>query len=217
MKTTACILALIALPRFAIAQDSLAANGPSIDSIRSAWTPTEVRNRSGSTPTQLDSPTVIRFRDGRSFQTGLYRVEFQGLLIGHQRTFVVLSGRACTECDANISLYILNPLGPPAREAMVHRYWMAGRETDRQTGKLIRSSRGFVGHCLADLNEVVATYDSLVDGAGHWHTGLFVARIVADTIAPELRIPPPLISNTLTFVQAGQCREIAGMTQSSEP
>ncbi|PYO89725.1 MAG: hypothetical protein DMD58_08490 [Gemmatimonadetes bacterium] len=63
----------------------------------------------------------------------------------------------------------------------------------------------------------VVWYDSLLSDDGKWATGLAVVRIVADTVAAELRRPAPSPSVTLQRVLAGVCREIPGIDQSSEP
>lgn len=73
----------------------------------------------------------------------------------------------------------------------------------------------FIGHCLPDLNDSVIFYDSLADASGRWLSFLSVAHLVAGTVADEL-IPPPLISETLRLSRAGECREIAGIDETSE-
>ena len=82
---------------------------------------------------------------------------------------------------------------------------------------MIRKSRTFIGDCLQDVISGVVWYDSLLSDTGKWATGLAVVRIVADTVAAELRRPAPSPSLTLTRVRTGTCREIPGIDQSSEP
>jgi len=187
------------------------------DSLRAAWTPESITVDRPHGPTGLDSPAVIRFHNGQRFATGLYNAKFLGILPSSKTPYVVLSGRGCDECDANISIYILSPLGPPVREATTDRYWSPGQETDRETGKIIRKSRAFIGHCLPDPTDAIIWYDNLASDQGPWRTGLSLVRIVADTVASELRTPPPSISATLRLVGLGACREIPGLAESSEP
>jgi hypothetical protein len=156
------------------------------------------------------------FRNGRRFATGLWEVAFHGLLAHERAPYVVLTGRGCTECDADISLYILSPLAPPSTE-MGRRYWAPGVVRDFATHKVIRRSRGFVGRCLTAPWDAVLTFDSLVDAAGKWHAGLFIGRIIGDSIADSLQVPPPPISQTLARVRTGTCHEIRGVAQNSEP
>jgi hypothetical protein len=211
------ILLLIASSSRGVAQGPApAAARASADSVRAAWVPKQVLNRTSVASLGVDSPSIIVFRNGRRFQTGLFQVEFQGLLLASPVPYVVLTGRGCTECDANISLYILSPVGGPA-EATTRRLWAPGHETDRESRKVIRSSQAFVGQCLPGLGDVLLTYDSIIDTARQWHSGLFIAQIVADTVARELRIPPPPIATTVATVKAGRCRQIAGIDQESEP
>lgn len=165
----------------------------------------------------LRAATVIRFRNGQRFATGLYDVTFLGTLPARPAPYLVLSGRGCTECDANISIYFLSPFGPRVSEASTDRYWSPGQETDPNTRRVIRKSRAFIGNCLPDLINGVVWYDSLLFEDGKWETGLAVVRIVADTVAAELRRPAPAPSHTLARVRARACRELPRIDQSSEP
>src|SRR5712691_10681761 len=115
MRTAAWIILLVGLPWPAPGQvpSPSRATLTSVDSTRAGWIPIQIHNRSPSTATEVDSPSVIYFHNGKRFQTGLFQVQFQGLLPTSGTPYLVLSGRGCTECDANITLYILSPVGPP--------------------------------------------------------------------------------------------------------
>src|SRR5206468_4021991 len=90
------------------------------DSMRAAWSPERIISE--HMPNGLDSAATIQFHNGRRFVTGLYDVKFLGLLPSRAAPYVVLSGRGCQECDANISIYVLSPLGPRVFEATTTRY-----------------------------------------------------------------------------------------------
>jgi hypothetical protein len=182
-----------------------------------AWAPESLLPERTPGRGGLPAPIAIRFHNGQRFATGLYDVTVLGILPARRAPYLVLSGRGCTECDANISIYFLSPLGPRASEASTDRYWSPGRETDPDTRTVIRKSRAFIGNCLQDVISGVLWYDSLLSDDGKWATGLAVVRIVADTVAAELRRPAPSPSVTLQRVRAGVCREIPGIDQSSEP
>ena len=182
-----------------------------------AWAPESLLPERSPGRGRLPAPIVIRFHNGQRFATGLYEVTFLGTLPARPAPYLVLSGRGCTDCDANISVYFLSPLGPRASEAITDRYWSPGQETDPSTGTVIRKSRAFIGNCLQDVISGVVWYDSLLSDKGDWATGLAVVRIVADTVAAELRRPAPSPSLTLQRVRTGVCREIPGINQSSEP
>ena len=190
---------------------------PSADSLRTAWAPESITHGRPERRAGLDSSAVIRFHNGARFATGLWEVTFLGILPSRKAPYVVLRGRGCTGCDANLSIYVLNPVGPPVTEATTTRYWTSGREKDRETGKFIRKSRAFIGQCLPDSNEGVIWYDSLADDHGGWQSGLSRAQIVADTVASDLRIPPPAIRATLELVRLGKCREIPSTDELNEP
>ena len=182
-----------------------------------AWAPESLAPERPPGRGGLPAPIAIRFHNGKRFATGLYDVTFLGILPARPAPYLVLSGRGCTECDANISIYFLSPLGPRVSEGTTDRYWGPGRETDPETRTVIRKSRTFIGNCLQDVISGVVWYDSLLSDTGKWATGLAVVRIVADTVAAELRRPAPSPSLTLTRVRTGTCREIPGIDQSSEP
>ena len=197
-----------------LAQQPLAPRAANRDA---AWAPESLLPERTPGRGGLPAPIAIRFQNGKRFATGLYDVTFLGILAAHPVPYLVLSGRGCTECDANISIYFLSPLGPRVSEASTDRYWSPGRETDPDTRTVIRKSRAFIGNCLQDVISGVIWYDSLLSDEGKWATGLAVVRIVADTVAAELRRPAPSSSLTLTRVRTGACREIPGIDQSSEP
>ncbi len=218
MRAPAFILLLVGWPWPGTSQKppSTPARPVPTDTVREQWTPSQIQNRPGVAG-GLDSPTVIHFPNGRTFHTGLFQVTFWGLLATSRTPYLVLSGRGCTGCDANISVYILSPTGPPSEEGTARRFWISGHETDLETRKLIRTSRGFVGRCLPASSDAFVSYDSILDGAGNWHSGLFIASVVADTIAEELRTPPPPIAATIALVRSRHCRAIPAINQSSEP
>jgi len=214
MKLAALFLLLSGLRSPCLAQQPPAPRAANRDA---AWAPESLLPERAPGRGGLPAPIVIRFNNGKRFATGLYDVTFLGILPARPAPFLVLSGRGCTECDANISVYFLSPLGPRVSEASTDRYWSPGRETDPDTRTVIRKSRAFIGNCLQDVSSGVVWYDSLLSDTGKWATGLAVVRIVADTVAAELRRPAPSPSLTLTRVRTGACREIPGIDQSSEP
>ena len=187
---------------------------PRVDSIQAAWTPSAIEAPPPATHYVSESPATIRFHNGVRFQSGVYQARFLGLLPSTSIPYVVLSGRGCTDCDANIAIYVLSPVGPPVNEATTRRFWYPGHETDMQ-GQPVRSSRAFIGRCLPHSDEALIWYDSVYI-EGQWHESLTYLHVAGDSVSFELR-PVPALKSTLQFVGHGSCREIAGIEQTSEP
>lgn len=196
------------------AQRPPARSAPPTDSLRAAWTPVSIVVQQ---PPRPNSTAIIRFRNGQQFGTGLYDVTFLGTLLSGKAPYVVLSGRGCTGCDANVSIHIISPLGSRVADTTTAFDRSPGREIDRETGKVVRKSRMFIGHCLPDLNDGVIQYDSIAHPSGRWLYALSVAHVVADTVASDLHIPPPPIVETMRLSRSGECQEIAGTDQVGEP
>lgn len=111
MKRALLHFLLLSASTPASAQRPPARSAPPSDSLRAAWTLESIVVQQPPSPNRLTSPAIIRFRNGQQFATGLYDMTFLGTLLSGKAPYVVLSGRGCTGCEANVSIYILSPLG----------------------------------------------------------------------------------------------------------
>jgi hypothetical protein len=166
-------------------------------------------------------PSVLILDDGSRLQTMLFEVRVLGTLkTVREKLYLVLAGRGCRECDANISIYIHSPGdGSMRNEATQPRYSYPGRETSYEDGKTVLfEARAFLGDCLPAHDNAVVWYEGFRTEAGLWVSGVFVATVRNDELK-NIRLEPPLprVSETLQRVRTGRCREIKGIERHSEP
>jgi hypothetical protein len=168
-----------------------------------------------------EKPSALVFKDGSRFQTALFEVRVLGMLRTERKApFVVLEGRGCTECDANTSIYIHSPSDGAMRgEGSQPRYAYPGREVSPEDNKtVLYEARAFLGDCLPGSDNAVIWYERGRTKLGAWQTGVFVVAVHKDALTERrLGNPLPSVSETLSRVAAGQCRELPGVERHSEP
>jgi hypothetical protein len=128
---------------------------------------------------------------------------------------VLLSGRSCTECDENRSLYLV-PLA--YRDGKLLRYDYPGKLIDRDNGKTVQRVRGFYGDCAGTAKDSVVLMLSFKGADGHWHRTNSV--LYPSDIPGQLENPLELKATRAAIeqrVKAGACHELPGLTQRSEP
>lgn len=167
-----------------------------------------------------DRVSVLVLRDGSRFETTLFEVTLLSALrtVG-KKPYLVMSGRGCTNCDANISIYVHSPSdGPMGDEATQARFAYPGRVLSYMDGSPIFESRMFIGDCLPAYPNGVVWYQRARGDNGTWTEAVFVLYVRADTLAQAvLRSALPSVSETLQRVAVGSCREVPGVAMTSEP
>lgn len=151
----------------------------------------------------------IVFKDGGKFETNLYDLKYIGQLSAKNKApFLILSGRSCTDCDENISLYIHSPSdGPMPNELNLPRYNYPGREYDYMTQKLVFESRMF-------YNDSGAFWvQKGMNDKGQIDSSIFSVEVNADTLR---EITEPFVQKKLDTL-ISHCTELPGMNFSSEP
>ena len=82
--------------------------------------------------TGKDGIGTLVFPDCTRFETTLYHLKVIGKLnAAHKLPYFILSGVGCTECDANVAIYIHSPsIGPMHGEGSQQRFYCPGQESD---------------------------------------------------------------------------------------
>jgi len=128
---------------------------------------------------------------------------------------VLVSGRSCTECDENRSLYLV-PLA--YREGKLLRYDYPGKLIDRDSGKIAQRVRGFYGACAGTAKDSLVLMLSFKGADGHWHQ---TNSVLYPSDMPGHMENPLELKTTQTAIEqrvkAGACHELPGLTQRSEP
>ncbi len=163
---------------------------------------------------------TIVFSNGYEFETTLYELKYIGQLkAATKMPYLIMSGRGCQECDANICIYIHSPSdGAMLGDEGQTRYTHPGHELDYETDSLVYESRAFFGHVLPAVNQGVIWYEKYMTDKSSFEKSVFLVQVrgnnlVDTTYADSL----PDISVTLKLAKQGECKEIAGMEQTTEP
>src|ERR1043166_3621001 len=84
-----------------------------------------------------DMPSVLVFSDGSRFETTLFDVRVLGALrTSYKAPYIVLAGRGCIQCDANISIYIHSPSDGAMRDQGTQpRFTYPGHELSYVDGR----------------------------------------------------------------------------------
>jgi hypothetical protein len=162
---------------------------------------------------------ILEWPDGRRFVTTLVGVRVIGQLPAATKSpFLVLAGRGCTDCDANVSIYIHSPSdGPMKPEAAQPRDSYPGKLSSYLDGTLLSESRMFWGRCLSGRAAGVIWYQREKQEDGTWKPSVYFVEIVGDNLQSGFLNPQPAIRTTLDRVGSGECRELPGHNMTSEP
>lgn len=160
----------------------------------------------------------LLFKNGKKFDTGLYELKYiASLPNGDKAPYLILSGRDCDECDANVSIYIYSQAnGKLGAQAGANSYQYPGKERDIETHKLDYSSRAFYGEVLKGTIGVI-WYEKRILENEKWGDFIFLIKIV-NGLKKEVHLTDKkLITETLQLLKEKRCKEIAGMNYTSEP
>ncbi|GAB3932849.1 hypothetical protein [Mucilaginibacter myungsuensis] len=157
----------------------------------------------------------VYFKNNKSFTTNLYDLEYIGQLsAGTKAPFLILAGRQCKECDANISIYVWSPDdGPMKGEAEQVRYSYPGGMTDIVNGSTVFESRMFYGKCLpGNADQVIWLQKDLIEGSGYKYSKITLS-VVNGQVQEEIKvIDVSTFENDLP-----KCKELPGVTTTEEP
>jgi len=173
----------------------------------------------GTAEDLVEGPNIIHFQNGKKLETKLYAVKVISTLSAKSRApFLIISGRGCRGCDANISLYFHSPDdGPMKGEAYQPRYSYPGKEFYYMDGKLLSEHRFFFGECLSNMAEAAVWFQNDFD-EGKEKKFVFIVYVDEDTLIEQsIEYDLPNIEDTLNLVREGKCHEIEGEDRTSEP
>jgi hypothetical protein len=167
-----------------------------------------------------DRVGILKLPNGSQFETALYGMKTIGWLRTDKKLpYFILSGRTCTQCDENTSIYIHSPSdGPMKNEAEQRRFLYPGKETNYEDGSTLYEGRMFFGDCLASHPNAVVWFERSLRDDKKWHEDVFLAEVKGDDLSgEELHGELPKPSEAQDAVRRGKCRELPGIDRSSEP
>lgn len=167
-------------------------------------------------PLRRDS-SVLLFNTGDTLRTGLHRIRKVGEVKGGSATYVLLSGRHCTECDAEQALYVLRPDAGTVRTTDGLGSWhMPGRLLDGESGEAYYTAEVYCGEVFPDTVGVIWFEEQLLpDGQRKKNTTL----LRLDGPKPDTLVFFGEYRKSVTQKMAfnGRCRLLPGLDQTSAP
>ncbi len=160
---------------------------------------------------------VLHFRNGRRLVLDLFAVEFLGQLPrSHRAPVLILGGRPCTDCDAEMTVYAIPGDANAYGFATSGSYFYPG--TLGPGGGVSDTSsdyegRMFIGQCLAERQPVVVWFEKERDSTARWKPNVYRLAVAGDSATGAFVEPMPPLPNTLRAVQTGKCLEIPGIGQ----
>ena len=151
----------------------------------------------------------------RSWAAELHEVTVLGELPAERKApFFVLRARSCTECDANLTLYVHSPSdGPVGPEHEQERYTHPGVLLDPFVGDTLLVARTFLGEVEPGVQGLLWHLRER-DEQGDWWAGAYELRVVADSL--QGRELEPDQQQWEALLREGKLRELPGLVQTAE-
>jgi len=158
----------------------------------------------------------VYFKSGQIFETNIFDIGFIGQIKSKtKKDFLILTGRQCQGCDANISIYIHSPSdGSLKNEALQERFGIPGKEFYYENNKLIYEGRAFWGEVLPGRTGIIWFQKSLND-KNVWIESVAFAELIDDQI--KTQTINESLEKTLFQLKKGVAFEIEGHDVTSEP
>jgi hypothetical protein len=175
-----------------------------------------------STTTQAvtDRSGVIKYSQGRTFNTGVYQpaliAEFT---VPKAEPFLVFSGLGCNNCDINRNIYIQSPAeGSIVNGETGRRYSYPGKYKDLESKALVETVRTFVGRCTPSKNKGMVWFSNTKMENGTWQRSTYLAQVEGAKLI-EYKQPSPKVSLVSAQRRVAQriCRELSGRSFTTEP
>jgi hypothetical protein len=160
----------------------------------------------------------LYFKNGEQLKTSLYELKYIGQVPnGNKAPFLILSGRDCDECDANISIYIFSPAdGPLKVENGENSYSLPGTERDLEDKNILFKARAFYGLVLSNIKGVIWYQNQLMEN-GTWKKSIFLVNLNHPDKKEISMKDTGQLQETLNLLKQGLCKEIPGVAYNSEP
>ena len=174
-----------------------------------------IQNKNGWSVVKVEGKELI-LSSGKRLKTSLFDLKYIGVLQTIDKApFYILSGRSCSNCDENISIYIWSPdNGPMLSNGKQPRYSYPGKEKDYATNELIFENRMFYNCHSPYENSIIWVQRSLND-KNVWENSVFIVSVVSNQLH-ETKISKS--TKIDEFVSGkGNCKELPGIETTSEP
>jgi len=153
----------------------------------------------------------------------LYNKRLVGEVILSKNKWHIVSGRSCTQCDENISIFLFpeNPEFIKSKNPIKNtdRFSYPGKVFYYEDNSLIYESSTFFGKCLDDFENVIVWVDKGLTDSNEWEESIYMIQLfndkTIDDVKPELKLS--LLEQIDKHIAEGKCFEIEAIDQTSEP
>ncbi len=117
---------------------------------------------------------IIRFKDGKSLDTGIYELDYIGTLATSRGPFLILSGRECLECDAGFEIFVC-----PVSDGKLDLRGLARHPHPGENfveGELYYEARAFFGDCLTDGAPKIVWFETYYDKKSE-HQSVYIISV----------------------------------------
>lgn len=183
-------------------------------SCRADKAPSEGSKAADWTLNRVDGSKLL-FENGTSLETGLYELAYIGQVPGAsgEAPMLIFSGKYCTECDAQVSIYTHVPGGDAFSAAEGrNRNKYPGTENHYESGAALYTARAFYGEVLDNTSGVIWYQTTAAEDGSSMLSIRLKTRAVDTTYADN-----GTLEQTLRLFESGKCAEISGRTYTSEP
>lgn len=164
--------------------------------------------------------STIKFNNGVELKTNIIDIEVIDVILSEEGVpFVIFSGVDCFDCDVNTAIYIHSPnAGFLDGSAGKNSYFYPGKLNFYIDNSLLMENRLFYGNCLSEDKKNVVWYTNFFGEDEKWHKVVYVVEFVGNNRQEsEEVLDYSNIVKTLAFVESGVCKEVPGVSMTSEP
>jgi hypothetical protein len=162
----------------------------------------------------------ITLSSGSAINTDLAEAKLIAVLKSDSgRSFALIAGRDCIDCDENTSLYIADLGDRGSLAELSHsRNFYPGVYRDYESGAVVQKVRAFFGKCLAAKSDSLVWFVDFRSDSNQWIKAEDAVDLKAGVLAHEMHnTDQPDLSAVLGAAHTGQCHEIPGVDVTTEP
>ncbi len=153
----------------------------------------------------------LEFKNGIIVKTNLYDLTYIKTLYTNSGTpYLIMSGKSCEKCDENPSIFVHNPENGNFDVNEVNKYVYPGKLFDYLGGKIIFSSRLFIGNCSNENISLIWMQKFYTNTDSTIKENFFVLSLLDEAIKESLYDNFILDENNF-------CIELEGKDFTSEP
>lgn len=161
--------------------------------------------------------SIIKFENGKTINTQLVNLKIIDVIYPENKPYLILSGRGCELCDANISIYFHSPLdGDMNNESSQARYSYPGEIYDPFTGDTVFYSDFYYGNCLSENSMNLVWVQNGFEEQDTKKEIFYIEHSEGNTIETFVKKNVSLLELKIQKSLDDGCFQLAGISQTTE-